>query len=324
MSRRATVLFLLIVAFACGKRARRDTPVSRLPAGNHTIDLRHDGRNRSYLIHVPPGATGALPVVLGFHGGGGHAANFQSYAELDRVADRERFLVVYPNGTGPIAGRLLTWNAGDGCCGYALNNTVDDVGFVVAVVNDLATRITVDRRRIYATGHSNGGIFSHRLAAERPDLVAAIAPVAGALDLARFAPAGVVPVLQIHSVDDPRALYDGGLGPPFPGTNSRVFHQPVQAGLDRWVAANGCAATADTVESRRGTRATGGEDQSAILLAWRGCRGGAEVRHWKLAGSGHGWPGDAAPAGGERLAGPQTTIVRAADEAWAFFSRFRR
>lgn len=321
---------LLIAGFvpllACSKRAKRQPPPASggLAAGDHTFTVNHGGRRRTYVVHVPPAATTALPVLLAFHGGGGWATNFQGYSELDRLSDRERFLLVYPNGTGPLPNRLLTWNAGDGCCGYAMTNTIDDIGFVVAVVADLESRTRIDRKRIYATGHSNGAILSHRLAAERPGLVAAIAPVAGSLDLKTFAPSAPVAVLQVHSVDDPRALYAGGLGPPFPGTDNRVFHQPAQSGLDRWISANGCSTRADTLETRRGTPATGGSNQTATLLAWRGCRGGMEVRHWKLTGSGHAWPGDSRPPGGEETAGPQTTLVRAADEVWAFVSRFRR
>jgi polyhydroxybutyrate depolymerase len=262
--------------------------------------------------------------MLAFHGGGGNAKGFQEYAELDAVADREGFIVVYPNGTGPLPRRLLTWNAGDGCCGYAMARKVNDVGFATTVLADLESRTPIDRDRVYATGHSNGAIMAHRLAAERPELIAAIAPVAGSLDLERFSPRRGVPVLQIHSVDDPRALYAGGLGPPFPGTKNRVFHQPVQAGLDRWIAVNKCRTRADTVAVRRGASGTREANQSATLLVWRGCAEGAEVAHWKLTGSGHAWPGDSAPPGGERLAGPQTTIVRAAEEVWAFVSRFSR
>jgi polyhydroxybutyrate depolymerase len=274
-------------------------------------------------VHLPPGGGAGLPLLLAFHGGGGHADQFKASAGLDRVADAAGFVVAYPNGTGPLLRRLLTWNAGDGCCGYARNNNVDDVGFAAAVVEDLARRARIDRSRVYATGHSNGAILSHRIAAERADLVAAVAPVAGALDLARFAPNAAVAVMQIHSVDDSRALYDGGLGPPFPGTNNRVQHQGVQAGLDRWISANGCTAIPDTVDTRSGRGGSPAVPQTATLLVWRGCRGGAEVSHWKLTGSGHGWPGDAAPAGGEALVGPQSQVVNAADEIWRFVSRFR-
>lgn len=312
----------LVPGSACSQRSQTAT-ASVLRPGNHEFTIRHGGRRRTYIVHVPPGATGALPVVLAFHGGGGNASGFQRYAELDRVADRERFLVVYPNGTGPLPNRLLTWNAGDGCCGYALNNKMNDVGFAVSVIGDLETRTPVDRQRVYATGHSNGAILAHRLGAERAGIIAAIAAVAGSLDLQSFAPIRSVPVLQIHSVDDPRALYAGGLGPPFPGTDNRVVHQPAQAGLDRWIAANGCATRSETLKEERSAATAATPAQTAALIVWRGCQGGAEVQHWKLTGSGHGWPGETPPAGGEAIAGPQTKLIRAADEVWAFVSRFR-
>lgn len=318
------VMFGLLPGTACSRQSSRgdaETPrtstESALQPGDHEFTIRHGGSQRSYIVHVPAGATGAVPVVLAFHGGGGNATGFQRYAELDRVADRERFLVVYPNGTGPLPNRLLTWNAGDGCCGYALNNKINDVGFAVSVILDLESRTSVDRQRVYASGHSNGAILAHRLGAERAGIIAAIAAVAGSLDVTSFSPTRAVPVLDIHSVDDPRALYGGGLGPPFPGTDTRIVHQPVQAGLDRWIAANGCSTRADTVEKKQ----EGG--QSATKLVWRGCRGGAEVAHWKLTGSGHAWPGSTLPPGAAGLVGPQTTLIRAADEVWAFVSRFR-
>ena len=313
------LVVLALTSVGCSSRARNDRSTS-IGAGNHEFTLRHGGRQRTYIVHVPPGAGDTpLPVLLAVHGGGGNAAGFQRYAELDRVADRERFVVVYPNGTGPLPNRLLTWNAGDGCCGYALNNNVNDLGFAASVINDVALRTRIDQRRVYATGHSNGAIFAHRLAAERSGIIAAIAPVAGALDVRTFAPTRAVPVMQIHSVDDPRALYAGGFGPPFPGTDVRVLHQSVQSGLDRWIAANGCVTRPDTLAAKRENPS----GQSALLLVWKGCRDGSEVAHWKLTGSGHGWPGESPPPGGESLAGPQTKLIRAADEVWAFVSRFR-
>jgi polyhydroxybutyrate depolymerase len=153
-------------------------------------------------------------------------------------------------------------------------------------------------------------MMAHRLAAERADLVTAAVAVAGALDLTSLAPSRAVPVLQIHSVDDARALYAGGLGPPFPGTNNRVQHQPVMAGLERWARANGCEAKVTTAETRRGTAGTREATHTATLLVWRGCRDGSVVAHWRLTIAGHGWP--------------DTTAIRAADEIWAFVSRFQR
>jgi polyhydroxybutyrate depolymerase len=327
-ARAAAVLACCLSLGVTACRGVRDARSARanstqLSAGDHTFTIRHGGRNRSYIVHVPRSLRDPAPVLLAFHGGGGNALQFKRSAEIDAVSDRNGFIAVYPNGTGPLPARLLTWNAGDGCCGYALNNDVDDVGFSAAVVDDLAARISIDRQRVYATGHSNGGMMSHRIGAERADLVAAIAPVAGALDLTRISHVVQVPVLHIHSVDDPRALYDGGLGPPFPGTDNRVQHKGVMAGINLWIAANGCATGADTSEVRTGSARTGQTVQTAILLVWRPCRGGAEVAHWRLTGSGHGWPGNT-PAAGGALVGPQTTLIIAAEEVWRFVSRFAR
>jgi poly(3-hydroxybutyrate) depolymerase len=75
-------------------------------------------------------------------------------------------------------------------------------------------------------------MMADRLAAERANRIAAIVPVAGAVDHERFAPSRRVAVLHIHSVDDPRALYEGGLGPPSPGTDVRSSHRPVMDGRE--------------------------------------------------------------------------------------------
>lgn len=261
--------------------------------------------------------------MIAFHGGGGNAEGFKAYAGFDALADRERFVVVYPDGTGILPNRLLTFNGG-GCCGYAADRDVDDVGFAMAIVDAVARRTPTDRDRIYATGHSNGAIMAYRLAAERASAIAAIVPVAAAMSLDPFAPSRPVPVMHIHSVDDPRALYEGGLGPPFPGTNNRVTHVAVEDALNRWIDANGCVQKPRTVETRRGREGTADAQHTATRLVWAPCEGGAEVVHWRLTGAGHGWPG--APAGAglrQSLVGPPTTIVDTAEEAWAFASRFR-
>lgn len=292
-----------------------------LRSGDHTFSLRHGGRARTYIAHVPPG-SGPFPVMVAYHGGGGEARGFKNYAGLDGVADRESFIVVYPNGTGPLPNRLLTFNGG-GCCGYAEEQRVDDVGFTMALLDDLANRTRIDRTRIYATGHSNGAIMAYRLAAERSDKIAAIVPVAGAMNVASFSPSRPVPVMHIHSVDDPRALYEGGVGPPFPGTNNRETHQSVQKALDQWIRVGGCTPTPTTAETRRGRAGTKEATHTATKLVWTGCTEGVEIVHWKLTAAGHGWPGNSRSGLAERIVGPSTTILDAAGEAWKFASKFR-
>jgi polyhydroxybutyrate depolymerase len=291
-----------------------------LPPGDHTLELPHAGMTRSYRLHLPAHADGAsLPVVLNFHGGGGNARSHQEYVRMDAVADREGFAVAYPAGTGTFKHRLLTWNAGT-CCGRAQEKEIDDVAFVRAVVEDLARRTPIDRDRIYATGLSNGAMMAYRLAMEAPDLVAAIAPVAGASVILPFAPHHPVPIMHIHSVDDPRALYGGGLGPPFPFTSARVLHPPVEETLARWREANGCPDAARTDTPRRGGP---GLQHTATRYTWGPCREETEVVLWKLTGAGHVWPGGK-PNYLTRVLGASTDVIDANVEMWRFFSRFSR
>jgi polyhydroxybutyrate depolymerase len=315
----------MLAALCGGAPALGEAPAPRFPApGNYDLTLQAGSRARTFLVHLPPGfgEHGPLPVLLAFHGGGGSAQGFQKSAGLDAVADREGFVVVYPDGSGRLGRRLLTWNAGS-CCGSAREGHVDDVGFTIRVLGDLARDLPLDRTRVYATGHSNGAMMAYRLAAEAAERIAAIAPVAGAMQVATFAPSKPMPVLHVHSVDDPRALYGGGLGPPFPMTRTRVEHNAVEAELARWAALDGCAAEPKAVEQRHGTE--GGRDagQTAVLLDFAPCTSGADVRLWKLTGAGHGWPG-APPVLPERLMGPETHLVEAAEEVWRFVRGFSR
>ena len=295
-------------------------PAFALEAGDHEVRLRHDKAERHYVLHVPARLAARPAVVLNFHGGGANAREQQKYSRLDLVAAREGFVVVYPDGTGPVAGRFLTWNAG-ACCGTAAAAQADDVGFVRALLDDLAKRIDYDRRRVYATGLSNGAMMSYRLAAELSDRIAAIAPVAGAMALQRFNPPRPVPVLHIHSVDDGRALYEGGLALPFaaPMGDTKVFHPPVEARLADWAKANGCIGGLVPGE-RREWKAPGSATHAALHLAYAGCR--APVELWKLSGAGHVWPGgivDYLPF----FLGPGTRVIDANEELWRFVSRHR-
>jgi polyhydroxybutyrate depolymerase len=299
-------------------------PAARLAAGDHTFRLQHGGRNREYIVHMPRGADAqkAMPILLAFHGGGGEAEQYKQSAGLDAVSEREKFVVVYPYGVGALPRRLLTWNAGE-CCGAAMNRNADDVGFAIAVLDDVIRRTSIDQTRVYATGHSNGGMMAYRLAAERADRIVAIAPVAGAYNLGTFAPARPVAVLDIHSVSDPRALYNGGMGPPFPGTTVRSSHRPVMEGIGRWTRYNKCGDSTIT-ETRTGQAGTNNAGQTAMLITWRRCASGGDVAHWKLSGVGHGWPGDSSAAARERIIGKPTSLISAAEEVWKFVSKVKR
>src|ERR1700737_68016 len=150
--------------------------------------LFFEGRDRSYFLHLPPryDSKTLLPLVVVLHGGGGGVqaagARMQPGAValtgMSLKADAENFVVVYPNGTGILRDKLLTWNSGN-CCGYALKHKVNDVGFIAALLDKLEREIAIDPRRVLVTGISNGGMMAYRIGCELSDRIAAIAPVEG-------------------------------------------------------------------------------------------------------------------------------------------------
>lgn len=290
-----------------------------LAPGDHRFELIHEGQPRSYLLHVPPQARFGrpLPVVINFHGGGGAAAQHKAYTGMDRKSDAEGFIAAYPNGSGRRGDRFLTWNAGQ-CCGYAQAQSVDDAGFVAALLDDLGRRTPVDGKRIYATGFSNGAMMAYRLAELLPDRIAAVAPVAGTGAPAGPAHGRPVPILHIHSETDNRAHYSGGLGPYNSETAARIVHPPVESTAASWAMRNGCAS-----RPRQDAPILGrGEDtgHTATRIAYDDCREGAEVVLFKLNGPGHVWPGGRRDYL-RRMLGTPTAVIDANEELWRFFSR---
>lgn len=295
---------LLLAALACARRGGSVTPppAEGLAVGTLTRTLTHDERERSYLLYVPASVDWNHPVavVFVFHGGTGNAENAARMSGFNAVADTHGFLVVYPNGTGRLSDeKILTWNGGT-CCGYAQQENVDDVGFVRAIVADLQTLVTVDTKRIYATGMSNGGILSHRLGCEAADLFAAIAPVAGTLNFAPCTPSEPVAVIEFHGTDDQNLPYAGGVGP---DSLAGVDFVSVADSVGIWTAANGCDPTPqmdtfDDIEHE----------------TWTGCA--APVELYTIVGGGHAWPG------GERGrpdADAPTSTISASELIWEFF-----
>ncbi len=326
--RRATggsVVGLALLACAAAPAPPVNSGAPQLAPGNYQFVLRHSGRDRTYRVHVPRAALGGqpLPAVILFHGGGGNAAAAERELHLDDTADREGFLALYPNGTGRWRNRLLTFNAGS-CCGYASDHHVDDVGFTLAVLDDIARRTPLDRHRVYATGLSNGAMMAYRLAAQAADRIAAIAPVAGGLVLDSLAPSHPVAIMDFHSVDDPRALYHGGLGPPFPLTSRNVMHPDMDQVLSSWRRADGCPDLPSVAPTLAGPPESPDSGQTATRYVWAPCAGGSEIVHWKLTGVGHTWPGSDRGWLEARFVGRPTHLIDANEEMWRFFTRFSR
>lgn len=167
---------------------------------------------RTFRIHVPSQLknTKSVPLVIALHGGGTSGKSMERFSGLNQTADKFGFIVVYPDGSGRIPD-ILTWNSG-ACRVYAKTHNIDDVAFLRQLINHLCSRFNVDPGQVYVTGISNGAMMAYRLAAEIPDRIAAVAAVAGTLDVDPKAVQAPVPVLHFHGTDDEYVPYNGGLG----------------------------------------------------------------------------------------------------------------
>ncbi len=292
------LLVLLIAALAC---ARRTTSQPQ----DLTNSLTYGGIERTYILHVPGSYDGtrAVALVLDFHGGGGNANSQMRTSQFNTLADEKGFLVAYPHGTGRLEDKLLTWNGG-ACCGYAVTNQIDDVGFVRALVAEVQSRYHIDPKRIYATGLSNGAIFSYRLACDASDLFAAVAPVAGTLNYLRCNPSQPVSIIHFHGTDDTHVGYNGGTGP---DSLVDVPFVSVKDSIDFWLDIDRCPRQPQSESFKDIQHDT-----------YSGCADGTAVELYTIVGGKHAWPGSQGPAwsGGD---GP-TQSISATQLIWDFFA----
>lgn len=272
--------------------------------GTTEAELVHEG-TRSFRVHVPPAYDGTpRPLVVMLHGGGGSGRQLeQASSGMNVIADREGFVVAYPDGTGLVR----TWNAG-GCCGKAAQDGVDDVGFVAALLDHLEDGLCIDTRRVFASGMSNGAMLSHRIGCELSSRIAAIAPVAGTDMTASCAPSRAVPVLHTHGSSDGHVPFAGGEGCGPAG----VPFTSVPVTIDRWRTRNACSGAISTWLTEG--------DGTCETIA--GCEDDAEVVLCTVAGGGHSWPGGAPNAGVVDCPsdGAQSTTFRASEAIWRFFA----
>jgi len=304
-----TLLFSALALVACARARITNTPTApsartSIP-GDSTQSFTFAGRERAYLVHLPPAiGNSPLPLVLVLHGGGGNAASAAKMTGMSALTDKENSIVVYPDGTGRLEDKLPTWNSGN-CCGYALDNNVDDVGFIRALIEKLQRDYPIDAQRVYATGISNGGMMSYRLACELSDKIAAIAPVAGALNV-ECKPTQPVSVIAFHGTNDQNVPYNGGAGSksidPHPRTDQSVAYA-----MAFWSQRDSCGATP-----------TRDERGSIVHDTYASCTNGTGVELYTVKGGGHAWPS------GDRLTvllDAPTQEISASELMWEFFKQ---
>ncbi len=290
-----------------------------------TLPIAQQGTRR-YSIYAPPTAgADPRPLMLSMHGGGGTAQLQAAMSQLVTLAQAEQIVVAFLEGTGVIQ----TFNAG-ACCGAAQTQDIDDVAYVRAVIDDVQSRNPIDSSRIFATGFSNGGMMSHRLACALADRLAGIAAVGGAsgqfdrIGTPYYAcnPARPIPVLHIHATNDRNYPYAGGTGD---GVSSTDYYS-VDATITDWTTRNNLTGQATVVQVSPTTSCTvfatpadSGRPGARVAL----CRVDPPDLYDPVSeivfGGGHSWPGGVRSPG--QKSDVPVTDFNASNYLWSFLNR---
>lgn len=279
-----------------------------------TFTMDWDGYERLYLVHFPPKEkmNKALPVLFHIHGGGGTAKKTPSLTlgRFNDLADKEGFIVVYPEGLDK------NWNDGRKLEGeQAWEEGIDDVGFIVAIVEQLKKDYSIDSDKVFTSGMSNGGFMSSRLICDRSDIFSGAAIVTATLStdyLPQCNPTNPVAVMIMNGTDDKLVPYDGGEIKVFKKRRGKIVSTDDY--VDFWKNKNECTEKIPTT-----TLPDVYDDGTIVSIdSYENCEPGSALVLYKIEGGGHTWPGGKQYLG-EWLIGKTSNEINACDEIWAFF-----
>jgi len=284
---------------------------------NYEYSLTHNNSKRYYKMHIPASYNkdSKMPVVIYVHGGGGDMR--AAYMDgLDKMSEKHNFILVVPEGTGEVKlGHMrASWNGGQWetgeCCGDS-----DDVGFISKMIDEIKNNFSVDEKRIYATGISNGGLMTNRLGCELADKIAAIATVAPAGLISNCAPSRPISIMNIHGTADPANPIDGSepksifseeSGTSFAKSYKRMT--PYQT-VDAWKKINKCS----------DEQSVGYQKENANCVTYNECSSNSEVELCVIEGMGHTYPSGTQYFSAS-IVGPVSFDI-SFDQIWEFFQK---
>lgn len=295
-------------------------PVSNAGLRDETITV--NGVQRRYLVHVPENlGSGPQAIVLVLHGGGGEGVGVSERGRhplsvFRDVADREKFIVVYPEGRPGTDGNP-NWN--DCRSDNRTVSSADDVAFLAALIEKLRDEFRVTRSQVFIAGGSNGGQMTQSFALLRPEMIAAIAT--GGANLPQnpkpgscTSPANVaIPALMIHGTSDPAMPYGGGCVVNLGGACNRGLVISAEETVKRWLQRNGLSSvqavqTVVDIDSRDAGPANRFQYRGPAPFEW-----------WRLDGAGHTMPSVKVRVQPSPASGRQNNDIEFAEVAWAFF-----
>lgn len=299
-------LFILIILSLVACNEQEDNPIN-----NQDIELEYydsmefDDIERSFFVHLPENYDSSIsyPLIFAMHGGGllGYEG-IEGQSQLSELSDLENVIVVYPEGVKTLGFR--TWNAGD-CCPSATIFDTNDTCFIISLLDKLKIELSINSRKVYATGFSNGGQLAYKLANEYPNKFAAVSAFAGVLQDFPFNPTRKVPIIHFHLYQDMTAPYNGGLSD---APNINNDFPSVDATLLLIANDYNCGLIKQTIFS---------DTNTYDFFRYSDCDNSVQIELYVSQDGGHTWPG------GEALPTMEVTNhFNASTLMWEFFENY--
>ena len=268
-----------------------------------------DGATRTYILYLPTdySAVKNNSLVIALHGKGGTGLGMERLSGFESIAEKEKFIVVYPNGID------RSWN--DGRNTKAHEAGINDVAFIKNLIDEIIIKYNVDKHKVYVAGMSNGAFMSMKLACELSGKITAIAAVAGTMDTASASicrPALPLSVILIQGTSDPLVPFEGG---ELKSKAAGIILSHKEA-IKHWVKINNCTSSPVSISLPDAAN----DGTTITKTTYKNESNNTEVISIIVANGGHTWPGGYAYLP-ERWIGITSRNMNASEEIWNFFKK---